>query len=152
MADSDRIKALPGGMVQLYGVAIGDALYKGDAPTEDLLKLRQQTRETLAQFGDLHSALNDIEKELSKRGAEAKDGPVTDHHFYVRISGFLMGDAKKSEIENKIGELIAEAMATVDTGGVGKITPFSSINSYGADVLGAKGIGGGGTMGLVYRE
>ena len=61
-------KPVGSGNIMPYGVAIGNALSKGSASTDELVALRDHAREILESQGDLAAALKKLEAEIAKRG------------------------------------------------------------------------------------
>lgn len=54
-------------MIVAYAPAIHDALSRENAPTEELLALREHARAVLSAQGDLKAALERLEAELERR-------------------------------------------------------------------------------------
>ena len=71
------VKSHPGGMIALYGVAIGNALSalsKGQTSIDELVALRDQAKTIVDAQGDLVAALRELDAEIGRRGG-AKAAP-----------------------------------------------------------------------------
>lgn len=144
-------KSYPGGVMLVYGVAIGGAIARGSAAIEELVALRSHAKAIVDAQGDLTSALTALDKEIASRGgpAGAKSAPpepaTPGERFVVQIVGLPIPPAAKQKIEQVIGETVKTAIARIDTRGDRIATPLSQIKSFGGGL-------GGATAGIWIRD
>ena len=145
-------KSHPGGVMLVYGVAIGGAIARGNAAIEELVALRSHAKAIVDAQGDLTSALTALDREIASRGgpAGAKSAPpepaTPGERFVVQIVGLPIPPAAKSKIEQVINDTVRTAIARYDSGGSFAFTPLSQIKSYGGEL-------GGATAGMIgYPE
>lgn len=144
-------RSFAGGMIALYGVAIGNALSpqsKGQTSVDDLIMLRDQTRAIVDAQGDLVTALSELEAEIARRGG-AKAEPPAEERFIAQIDGLTLPDAVKVEIEQSLYKAVMAEIARLDTGGDMVATPLSKAKL--APSITAPFFPGGTTMGLVVH-
>src|SRR5437868_5796718 len=122
-------KSIPGGMMMPYGVAIGNALNRSDASTDELVALRDQARSIVSAQGDLVAALRALDAEIGGRGA-GKAAPVVER-FVAQIDGAALPNAVKAEIEHAIQQAVGAEIARIDTAGDMVATPLSAIRDFG---------------------
>lgn len=136
-------KSVPGGMIPLYGVAIGNAIANSATTVDELLALRSQAHAIVEGHGDLTAAISALDKEIANRGGPISGAVATADRFVVQIDGLKLSADTKSKIETAIGDAVTTTLARHD---VGKITatPLSKIKSFGAGL-------GGGTAGMIAR-
>jgi hypothetical protein len=138
-------KSSEGGMVALYGVAIGDALSptkKEQTPTDKLVMLRDHASAIVSTQGDLVAALRDLEAEIARRGG-GKAAPVaTSERFIAQIDGLALSDKLKGEIEQALQKAVMAEIAKIDKGGDMVASPLSQIQAFGSGI-------GGHTAGIV---
>jgi hypothetical protein len=118
-------KSFAGGMIALYGVAIGNALSplsKGQASVDDLVALRDQAKAIVTSQGDVVAALRELEAEIARRGGVKGPPEPASERFVAQIDGLALPDAVKAEIEQSLQ--MAE-IAKIDTGGDLVATPLS---------------------------
>jgi Domain of unknown function (DUF1843) len=124
-----------GGMVALYGVAIGDALStkkKEQTPTDKLVMLRDQAKAIINTQGDLVAALRDLETEIARRG-DAKAAPVPAvERLVAQIDGLALSDKVKGEIEQALQKAVMAEIAKIDKGGDMVASPLSQIKAFGS--------------------
>jgi uncharacterized protein GlcG (DUF336 family) len=129
------VKSGTGGMVALYGVAIGDALAahaKGKIPVDELLMLRDQTKAIVDAQGDLVAALRELDAEIVRRGAGAKAASTAaSERFVAQIDGFALPDKVKAELEQALQKAVMTEIAKLDTGGDMVASPLSQIKAFG---------------------
>jgi hypothetical protein len=140
-------KGFPGGVMLVYGVAIGGAVARGNATLEELVALRSHAKAIVDAQGDLASALTVLDKEIVSRGGStgaksAPPQPTPGERFVVQILGLPIPPDAKQRIEEVINETVTNALARHDTGGDLVITPLSQIKSFGGRL-------GGGTAGMI---
>src|SRR5437773_1179995 len=123
-------KSIPGGMMMPYGVAIGNALNRPDASTDELLALREQAHAIVSAQGDLVAALKALEAEIGDRGAGKAAAPAVER-FVAQIEGATLPDPVKAEIEQAIQRAVSAEIAKIDTAGDMVATPLSSIRDFG---------------------
>lgn len=140
-------KSVPGGVMLVYGVAIGGAVARGNATLEELVALRSHARAIIDAQGDLAAALTVLDTEIASRGGSA--GPKTvppqpspGERFVVQIVGLPIPPAAQQRIEAIINETVTNALARHDAGGDLVITPLSQIKAFGGRL-------GGGTAGMI---
>ena len=144
-------QSFPGGVMLVYGVAIGGALARGTAAIEELVALRSHAKAIVDAQGDLASALTALDKEIATRGGPAgeKSAPpeaAPGERFVVQIVGLPIPPAAKQNIEQVINETVRSALGRLDSGGDLVFTPLSKIKSFGAGL-------GGATAGMIaYPE
>jgi hypothetical protein len=130
-------KSFAGGMMALYGVAIGNALSKvtkGQASVEDLVTLRDQAKVIVAAQGDLVAALGELETEIARRGT-VKAGPEpASERFVAQIDGLSLPDSTKAEIEKSLQTAAMAEIAKIDTGGDMVASPLSRIKAFGPGI------------------
>jgi len=122
-----------GGMIALYGVAIGNALHNlthGNATIEDLVSLRDQAKTVVDSQGDLASALRAVEAEIAKRGVKAAPEPAGER-FVAQIDGVSLPEGVKQEIEAAIEKAVMAEIAKIDTKGDMVASPLSKIAAFG---------------------
>lgn len=142
-------QSYPGGVMLVYGVAIGGALARGTAAMEELIALRSHAKAIVDAQGDLASALTALDKEIISRGGPGgeKSAPpeaAPGERFVVQIVGLPIPPAAKTRIESAINDVVRAAIAKMDHGGDLVITPLSQIKSYGGGL-------GGATSGMIAR-
>lgn len=127
-------KSYPGGMIALYGVAIGNALSnltKGQTSVDDLVMLRDQTKAVVAAQGDLVAALAALETEITRRGgAKAAPEPASER-FVAQIDGLALSDKAKADIEQMLHRAVMAEIAKLDTKGDMVASPLSQIKAFG---------------------
>lgn len=124
----------PTGMMLLYGVAIGQALFRGAAKDDDLLSLREQAQEMLRSQGDLAAALEALDDEIARRGVKSAKGlaaAVPDSRFLVHI-GFPLPPEQRAQIETAINQAVMLELAAHDAKGDLVATPISQIKAFGS--------------------
>lgn len=135
-------KSFPGGVMLVYGVAIGGAIARGNAALGELVALRSHAKAIVDAQGDLASALTALDKEIANRGGAAGEKsappqPTPGERFVVQIVGLPIPPAAKQRIEEVINETVKSTMARHDPGGDLVITPLSKIKSFGGGLGGA---------------
>lgn len=125
-------KSVASGVMPPYGIAIGNALSKGGASTEELLALRDHARGIVRVQGDLVAALKALDAEIAGRGAAAKTTPPAGERFVAQIDGLAIPPGKKTEIEQAIEKAVMAEIAKLDTRGDFVATPFAPIKAFGA--------------------
>ena len=127
-------KSYPGGMIALYGVAIGNALSalgKGHASVDDLLALRDQAKAIVDAQGDLVAALRELDAEIARRGgAKAAPAPASER-FVAQIDGLALPYKVKAEIEQALQKAVMAEIAKLDTHGDMIASPLSQIKAFG---------------------
>jgi hypothetical protein len=127
-------KPTPAGMMMPYGVAIGDALSRPDASTDELVALRDSAHAIVSAQGDLVAALQALDAEIGDRGAgKAASSPAVER-FVAQIDGVPLPDAVKAEIEHAIQQTVSAEIARIDTGGDMVATPLSAIKSFSGGI------------------
>jgi hypothetical protein len=138
-----------GGMIAIYGVAIGNALStpsKGQTSVDELIMLRDQTKAIVDAQGNLVTALRELEAEIARRGG-AKTVPPAEERFVAQIEGLTLPDAVRAEIEQSLHKVVMAEIAKIDTGGDMVATPLSTAKL--APSIIDFNLPGGTTMGLV---
>ncbi|WP_315736084.1 MULTISPECIES: DUF1843 domain-containing protein [unclassified Bradyrhizobium] len=141
-------EGVPGGVVPLYGLAIGNALASGGITLDELVTLRSHAKAIVDAQGDLVSAVNALDEEIVKRGGQAAAkgaAPVEvvpSERFTVQITGLPIEPQARQSIEQAVNNAVKAAVAAHDSGGDLKITALSQIQSFG-------GTHGGATAGLI---
>lgn len=138
-------KSFIGGMMLAYGVAIGSALAKGNASTDELLALRSQARAVLDAQGDLVSALGALDEEIGRRGGAVPatrdtavpPAPTPSERFVVQMLDVPLSPESKRNIELAIVAALRDTLAKVDTGGDLAVSPLSELKRFGAGLGGA---------------
>lgn len=135
-------KSYPGGVMLVYGVAIGGAIARGNAALGELVALRSHAKAIVDAQGDLASALTELDKEIANRGGPAGEKsmpaqPSPGERFVVQIVGLTIPPAAKQKIEDVINDTVKTALARHDAGGDLVITPLSKIKSFGGGLGGA---------------
>lgn len=129
-------KSFPGGMIALYGVAIGNALLaniKGQpTPTDDLIALRDQAKAIVGAQGDLVAALRDLEAEINRRGGVKEAPPPPSERFVAQIDGLTVPDKVKADIEQALQKAVMAEIAKLDNHGDMVASPLSQIKAFGA--------------------
>lgn len=138
MAEKPRtggIESWTGGVVMVYGVAIGNALTalaKGQTSADKLVLLRDQTRAIVGAQGDLVAALKELDAEIARRGTGAKAAPApASERFVAQIDGLALPDKVKTEIEQSLQKTVMAEIAKLDTGGDMVASPLSQIRAFG---------------------
>jgi hypothetical protein len=128
MADQSN----PGGMMMPYGVAIGNALSRADASTEELLALRDQAQAIVGAQGDLVAALKALDAAIDGRtpATKATATPAVER-FVAQIEGVALPEAVKAEIDQAIQKAVSAEIAKIDTGGDMVATPLSAMRDFG---------------------
>jgi hypothetical protein len=124
-------KSTPGGMMMPYGVAIGNALSRTDASTDELMALRDHAHAIVSAQGDLVAALKTLDAEIGARGAGKAAATPAVERFVAQIEGVVLPDAAKAEIEQAIQKAVSVEIAKIDTGGDMVATPLSAIRDFG---------------------
>ncbi|HEY6832353.1 MAG TPA: DUF1843 domain-containing protein [Pseudolabrys sp.] len=127
-------KSFAGGMIALYGVAIGNALSplsKGQTSVDDLVALRDQAKAIVTSQGDLVAALRELEAEIARRGGVKGPPEPASERFVAQIDGLALPDAIKAEIEQSLQTAVMAEIAKIDTGGDMVASPLSTIKSFG---------------------
>jgi Domain of unknown function (DUF1843) len=144
--------SVPGGMVLVYGVAIGNALATSGATVEELITLRSHAQALVDGQGDITSALSALDKEIANRGGQgsAKSAPPaadpSSERFMVQVDGLAISPDARQRIEQAINNAVKTAIAGHDSAGDLVITPLSQIKSFGGRL-------GGATAGMIaYPE
>jgi Domain of unknown function (DUF1843) len=128
----------PGGVMLVYGDAIGNAIATGNATTEELIALRSHAKAIVDAQGNLVSALDSLDKEIAKRGAAAPPAAAaSSERFVVQIEGLSISKAAKQRIEQVINETVMAAIGRHDSSGELVATPLSKIKSFGGSIGGA---------------
>lgn len=137
-------KSFPGGMIALYGVAIGNALLhsKGQTSVDDLIALRDQTKMIVDAQGDLVAALRELDAEIDRRGGAKAAPPPPSERFVAQIDGLALPDKAKADIEQALQKAVMAEIAKLDTHGDMVVSPLSQIKAFGLGL-------GGRTPGLV---
>jgi hypothetical protein len=137
-------KSSTGGMMLVYGVAIGAALARGNASTGELLALRSQTKAALDAQGDLVSALDALDEEIGRRGGEPRSKAAAEaatatpsERFIVQMVDVPLSPESSQNIERAIAAALRNTLAKVDTRGDLAVTPLSELKSFGAGLGGA---------------
>lgn len=135
-------QGFPGGIILVYGVAIGGALARGSAALEELVALRSHAKSIVDAQGDLASALTALDKEIASRGGPAGEKsaplePAPGERFVVQIVGLPIPPEAKQKIEQVIIDTVKTALGRIDNGGDLVITPLSKIKSFGGGLGGA---------------
>ncbi|MGC2776032.1 MAG: hypothetical protein WA418_10405 [Bradyrhizobium sp.] len=138
MVEKDKVGAKTswtGGMIMVYGAAVGNALNalaKGQAPTDDLLLLRDQAKAIVDAQGDLVAALKALDAEITKRGTGGKAlaAPAAER-FVAQIDGLALSDKMKADIEQAIQKAVMAEVAQLDTKGDLVSTPLSKSAQFG---------------------
>ena len=123
-------KPTPGGMMMPYGLAIGDALSRTDASTDELVELRDQARAIVSAQGDLVAALKALDAEIGDRAAGKAASTPAVERFVAQIEGVALPAAVKAEIEQAIQQAVSAEIAKIDTGGDMVATPLSAIKAF----------------------
>jgi hypothetical protein len=142
-------KSFPGGVMLVYGVAIGGALARGNAALGELVALRSHAKALVDAQGDLGAALTALDQEIATRGGpggekSAPPRPTPRERFVVQILGLSIPAAAKQKIEQVINDTVKSALSRYDAGGDLVITPLSQIKSFGAGL-------GGATAGMIAQ-
>ena len=131
------IPSFAGGMIALYGIAIGNALNnlaKGQTSIDDLIMLRDQAKAIVESQGDLVSALRELEAEIARRGgAKAAPEPPSER-FVAQIDGVAIPDKLKADIEQALQKAVMVEIAKLDTGGDMIASPLSAIKAFGPGI------------------
>jgi Domain of unknown function (DUF1843) len=135
-------KSYPGGMIAVYGVAIGNALANQSSTIDELLTLRSQAQAIVDTHGDLASAVSALDKEIATRGGPVGATGASPTRFMVQTVGLKIPSAARQKIEQAINDAVKTALARHDATPV--ITPLSQIKSFGAGL-------GGATAGMIAR-
>lgn len=137
-------KGFAGGMMLAYGAAIGSALAKGNASTEELLALRSQAKAVLDAQGDLVSALSALDEEITRRGGPpaskgiaARAAASPSERFVIQFVDVPLAPESKQNIERAIAEAVKTTLAKADTLGDLAVTPLSEMKTFGAGLGGA---------------
>lgn len=135
-------KSYPGGVMLVYGVAIGGALARGNAALGELVALRSHAKAIIDAQGDLTNALSALDTEITKRGGpggekSAPPQPTPGERFVVQILGLAVPPAAKQRIEEVINATVKSALAQHDAGGDLVVTPLSQIKAFGGKLGGA---------------
>ena len=125
-------KSNAAGMMMPYGVAIGNALSRADASTDELVALRDQAHAIVSAQGDLVAALKALNAEIARRGAGSKAAPSAGERFVAQVEGLAIPAAITKEIEEAIEKVVLMEIARLDTGGDFVATPLSQIRSFGS--------------------
>jgi hypothetical protein len=124
----------PTGMMLAYGMAIGQALFRGGAKDDELLALRDQANEMLRTQGDLAAAVAALDDEIAKRGgATAKRAPPAppESRFLIHLT-LPLPPERRARLEQAINKVVLEELAGFDTKGDLVATPLSEIKAFGA--------------------
>jgi hypothetical protein len=127
-------KSIPAGMMMPYGVAIGDALSRTDASTDELVALRDSAHAIVSAQGDLVAALKALDAEIGDRGAGKTAATSAVERFVAQIDGVALPDAVKAEIEQAIQQAVSAEIAKIDTGGDMVATPLSAIKDFSGGI------------------
>src|SRR5713226_4354723 len=127
-------KSIPGGTMMPYGVAIGDALSRTDASTDELVALRDSAHAIVSAQGDLVAALKALDAEIGDRGAGKTASTPVVERFVAQIDGVPLPDAVKAEIEQAIQQAVSAEIAKIDTGGDMVATPLSALKAFGGGI------------------
>ena len=118
-------KSFASGVALPYGIAIGNALSKGGASTDELLALRTHARDIVSAQGDLIAALKALDAEIANRSAGTKAAPPAEERFVAQIEGLTISADAKMEIEQAIQQAVLAELAKLDTRGDFVATPLS---------------------------
>ena len=135
--------SFPGGIMPLYGVAIGNAIASSTTSVDELLALRSQAQAIVEGHGDLASAVVALDKEIASRGGPVSATGTPPDRFVVQMDGLKISPDAKHKIEAAINDAVKSALARHDLGKL-TITPLSQIKSFGAGL-------GGATAGMIAR-
>lgn len=131
------IPSFAGGMIALYGIAIGNALNnltKGQTSIDDLIMLRDQAKAIVESQGDLVAALRELEAEIVRRGgAKAAPEPESER-FVAQIDGVAIPDKLKADIEQALQKAVMAEIAKLDAGGDMIASPLSAIKAFGPGI------------------
>lgn len=134
-------KGSPSSIMILYGVAIGDALARKNRNVDELIELRNQANVLLGNYGDLASAVKELDAEIEKSGGASKSVESSSNRFAIVVDGLPLSKSILATIEDKIRELVLSEVAKTDFKGDLIATPLSEIKTFGGM--------GGATMGLI---
>lgn len=126
-------KSFPGGMIALYGLAIGNALLhaKGQTSVDDLIMLRDQAKAIVDAQGDLVAALRELEAEIDRRGGAKAAPPPPSERFVAQIDGLNLPDKAKTDIEQALQKAVMAEIAKLDSRGDMVASPLSQIKAFG---------------------
>src|SRR5438552_3521764 len=127
-------KSNAAGMMMPYGVAIGNALSRADASTDELVALRDQAHAIVSAQGDLVAALKALEAEIDGRSAGKAASTAAVERFVAQVEGVALPGGVKAEIEQAIQKAVSAEIATIDTGGDMVATPLSAIRDFGVGI------------------
>lgn len=126
-----------GGMIALYGVAIGNALSsmsKGQTSIDELIVLRDQAKAIVDAQGDLVAALRELEAEIGRRGGAKSAPEPASERFVAQIDGLALPDKVKGEIEQALQKAVMAEIAKIDTGGDMVASPLARIKAFGPGI------------------
>jgi hypothetical protein len=124
-----------GGVVALYGVAIGNALSARGTSTNDLVALRGQVKMIVDAQGDLVTALKELDAEIGRRKDAAPASALPQERFIAQIEGVVLSDDLKMELEQSIKDAVMSELGKLDMHGDLVATPLSASK----DILGGLG-------------
>lgn len=130
-------KSVAGGMIALYGIAIGNALNnltKGQTSIDDLIMLRDQAKAIVESQGDLIAALRELEAEIGRRGGAKVAPEPASERFVAQIDGVAIPDKLKADIEQALQKTVMAEIAKLDTGGDMIASPLSAIKAFGPGI------------------
>jgi Domain of unknown function (DUF1843) len=135
-------KSFPGGVMLVYGAAIGGAIARGNAALGELVALRSHAKALVDAQGDLAAALTTLDQEIANRGGPAGEKsvppqPTPGERFLVQVLGLAIPPTAKQKIEQVINDTVKTVLARHDSGGDLVITPLSQIKSFGGGLGGA---------------
>lgn len=137
-------KSWAGGMIALYGVAIGNALTARGTSTDDLVALRDQVRTIVDAQGDLVAALKELDTEIGRRKDAATVSAPPQERFIAQIDGLALSDDLKVELEQSIKDAVMSELGKIDTRGDlvaaplsgSKIGDFGGLGAHWPPVMG----------------
>lgn len=122
-------KSWPGGVIALYGVAIGNALSARDTSTDDLVALRDEVGMIVGAQGDLVAALKTLDAEIGRR-KDLKPTPTPSaERFIAQIDGLALSEDLKAELEQSIKDAVMSELASLDSRGDLVATQLSASKS-----------------------
>jgi hypothetical protein len=127
-------KSFAGGVIALYGVAIGNALSslsKGQASVDQLVMLRDQAKAIVAAQGDLVAALRELEAEIARRGGTKAAPEPASERFVAQIDGLNLPDKAKADVEQALQKAVMAEIAKIDTKGDMVASPLAKIGPFG---------------------
>jgi uncharacterized protein DUF1843 len=138
-------EASPGGMILLYGTAIGDALARGQASLEELLALRTSAQTLIEGQGDLKAAVESLDKEIARRGGAAGAQP------FASEARTASPEAMPAETRAASRVTLEDLLGTVATAVQRATTPGSGSTLPGGIFPGGIFPGGITTVGIIYN-